>query len=43
MDTENYEQITLNEEQLDDAIKYLKENMNIDIMFYQGQPMGRVA
>ena len=40
MDTENYEQITLNEEQLDDAIKYLKENMNIDIMFYQGQPMG---
>lgn len=40
MDTENYEQITLNVEQLDDAIKYLKENMNIDILFYQGQPMG---
>lgn len=40
MDTENYEQVTLNVDQLDDAIKYLKENMNIDILFYQGKPMG---
>lgn len=40
MDTENYEQIILNEDQLDDAIKYLKDNMTLDIMFYQGQPMG---
>lgn len=40
MDTENYEQMTLTESQLDEAIKYLKDNMNIDIMFYQGQPIG---
>jgi len=40
MDTENYEQIALNVDQLDDAMKYLKENMNIDILFYQGKPMG---
>jgi len=40
MDTENYEQIILSADQLDDAIKYLKDNMTLDIMFYQGQPMG---
>lgn len=40
MDTQNYEQIALTKEQLDEAIKFLKENMNIDIMFYQGEPMG---
>ncbi|WP_227765967.1 elongation factor P [Zhaonella formicivorans] len=40
MDTENYEQIILNKDQLDEAIKYLKDNMTLDIMFYQGQPMG---
>lgn len=40
MDTQTYEQITLSEEKLDDATKFLKENMNIDILFYQEQPMG---
>ncbi|MDS1030075.1 elongation factor P [Bacillota bacterium LX-D] len=40
MDTENYEQMTLTESQLDEAVKYLIDNMNIDILFYQGQPFG---
>ncbi len=40
MDTETYEQLTLNKEKLDDAPKYVKENMLIGIQFYQGQPIG---
>jgi elongation factor P len=40
MDTQTYDQVALSEESLDDATKFLKENMNIDIVFYQGQPMG---
>lgn len=40
MDTENYEQVTLSKDQLDDAVKFLKDNMLLNILFYQGQPMG---
>lgn len=37
MDQETYEQIPLNYEQVEDAMKYLKENMNATIKFIKGQ------
>jgi len=40
MDNENYEQIGLTADQLGDRINFLKENMNIDVMFYQGAVLG---
>lgn len=40
MDNENFEQMALTKEQLGDGVKYLKENMNIVIMMWQGNPMG---
>lgn len=39
MDTTNYEQISLDEDQLGDNINYLKENMEIKILYYKGQPI----
>lgn len=40
MDNENFEQIFLTQEQLDDAEKFLKENMECQIMLYQGKVLG---
>ena len=40
MDTETYEQIALPESILEDAPKYLKENMTTGILFFQGQVIG---
>lgn len=40
MDTETYEQISLTENLLEDAPKYLKENETTGILFYQGQVIG---
>ncbi|MDD2400711.1 MAG: elongation factor P [Clostridia bacterium] len=40
MDTENYEQVSLLEDTLEEAPKYLKENMTTGILFYQGQVIG---
>lgn len=40
MDNETYEQSELTTEQLGDAVKYLKENMNINVMFFQGTVIG---
>jgi len=40
MDNENYEQSELTAEQLGDAVKYLKENMEICINFFQGNVIG---
>lgn len=37
MDQETYEQIPLNYEKVEDAIKYLKENMFAIIKFYKGE------
>lgn len=37
MDMESYEQMPLNKEQVEDAIKYIKENMNAIIKFHKGQ------
>jgi elongation factor P len=40
MDTETFEQIVLLESVLEDAPKYLKENMTTGILFYQGNVIG---
>ncbi len=40
MDNETYEQIALTQAQLGDATKFLKENMSIGIMFFQGSIIG---
>lgn len=39
MDTERYNQITLTKEQIGDKINYIKENMNIHILMYDGKPL----
>ena len=35
MDNETYEQLPLNKEQLGDSLKFLKENMNVKIIYYK--------
>ncbi|MGI9860029.1 elongation factor P [Moorella naiadis] len=40
MDTETFEQISLRKEQLDDAVKYLKDNMNIFVLTHNGETIG---
>jgi elongation factor P len=40
MDNETFEQVELSSGQLGDALKFLKENMSIGVMFYQGSVMG---
>ena len=39
MDNDTYEQFQLSEDQLGDKVKYLKENMELDISVYQGRPV----
>ncbi|RMG67100.1 MAG: elongation factor P [Nitrospirae bacterium] len=39
MDNETYEQLPLTEEQLGDARLYLKENMNVYILYYKQEPI----
>lgn len=40
MDTESFEQLTLTEDKLGDGIKYLKENMEVQIQLYQNESIG---
>lgn len=40
MDTETYEQIELSSKQLEYELKYLKENMEVHVMSYQGEMLG---
>ena len=40
MDMESYDQMTLSRDELGDAVKYLKENMTIKLLLYQGKSMG---
>jgi elongation factor P len=40
MDTENFEQSELMQESLGDALNFLKENMRVTVMFYQGKVLG---
>jgi elongation factor P len=39
MDTSSYEQVSMNERQLGDSINYLKENMEIKVLYHKGQPI----
>ena len=36
MDNETYEQVPLNKDQVEDALMYITENMNVTIQFYKG-------
>ncbi len=40
MDVQNYEQYPLSAEQIGDGTKYLKEEMNIFVLFFQGTVIG---
>ncbi len=40
MDLENYEQYSLSEEEVGDGKLYLKENMNISVLFFHGKIIG---
>lgn len=40
MDTQSYDQISLSKDQIGDGIKYLKEQMVIQVLLYQGQILG---
>ena len=39
MDMETYEQVSINEEALGDAKKFIKENMNVRVLYYKGEPL----
>ena len=38
MDTESFEQLPLNYSTVEDAIKYVKENTNVQVKFFKGNP-----
>lgn len=39
MDTESFEQISIDEKVIEDAIPYMKENEKVTVLFYNGQPI----
>jgi len=39
MDTSSYEQISMSEQQLGESISYLKENMEIKVLYFKGRPI----
>jgi len=39
MDTETFEDVTLSTEQLGDEVSYLKENIVVDLLTYNGEPI----
>lgn len=40
MDTTTYEQLTLDRQHLGDAVNYLKDGLELQLMFYKGQSIG---
>ncbi len=40
MNNENYEQFALNSEQIGNSANYLYENLDVDMLFFNGQPIG---
>jgi elongation factor P len=40
MDTETYEQFVLTRDQLGEALRYLKENLSLTVVFYEGTSLG---
>jgi elongation factor P len=39
MDTSSYEQVSMSEQQLGESINYLKENMEIKVLYFKGRPI----
>jgi len=39
MDGETYDQVPFSPEQIGDGVKYLVENLDVDVVFYKGQPI----
>ncbi len=39
MDTSSYDQVSLDEKQLGDSVNYLKENMEIKVLYHKGLPI----
>jgi elongation factor P len=39
MDTTSYEQVSLDKKQLGDSVNYLKENMEIKVLYHKGEPI----
>lgn len=40
MDTETYEQMNLTEDHVENAVGFLKENVEVNILFHNGSPIG---
>jgi|SRR5690554_326854 len=40
MDTQNYEQVTITDEQLGETVYYLLDNTEVDVVFFEGRPIG---
>ncbi len=40
MDTQSYDQVPLTSELLGDSLRYLKENAPLDVLMYEGRPLG---
>jgi elongation factor P len=40
MDVSSYEQLFLTKDQMGDAWQFLKENLEVDILFWKGKPLG---
>ena len=40
MDNDNYEQLSISRDDMGDGVKWLKENMSIQVLMYQSQIMG---
>lgn len=40
MDTQTYDQMTLKEDQIGEAIDYLKENIEVEVLFHNAIPIG---
>jgi len=40
MDTETYEQLFITEDQLAESTNYLQENVEVDVLFHNGKPIG---
>lgn len=40
MNMETYEQLELSKDQIGDDVKFLKENLNLDLTFYEGELLG---
>jgi len=39
MDTKDYEQIPFSQEQVGEAVKYLTENLDVSVLFWNGKPL----